>query len=452
MQILRRIFMRRLLILTAILVIIALISGAAYLGLQSGRGQNQPAAPPPLTVSVTRGDVVQSVVAPGQLESTQQAQLAMATTGTVARIDVRPGDQVRAGDTLAELDLVPLQKALDDAQRALERAQPEHARQLATAQLDLAIAQANLTKAQARTLSSATSEAVTIAQHRVEQAKNTLWGFQAQRDSACGRARDAACDAAQAAVQANEEAVRIAEVQLQTAQAQLQQDIEKARVDQAAAAQDLAVLQAQVERAQITLDRLKEGLDPTLLRNVEAAQAALEGATLKAPFDGTVIEVMAKVGETVGPNRGMILLANTAAVEVRATVTEGDLTLIEVGQAVELVFDAQPGLAVQGHVDRIVPQRIDAARALYPIYISLDEPAPGIVPGMTVDGFITIASRQDVLRLPRALVRAGAGGTARVQVWANGQIENRDVQTGLRGDVYVEIIEGLSEGEQVVSR
>ena len=434
--------MRRLLIPGAAFVAVALIGGAAYLGLQSA--QDQPAAPPPATVPVTRGDVEQSVAAPGQLECTQQAQLAMATTGTVARINVRPGEQVRAGDTLIELDLAPLQKALDDARGKLERAAPEHARQLAAAQLDLAVAQANLAKAQARTPDT-TPEAVTIAQHRLEQAKNELWGAQARRDSTCGRAHDAACDAAQAAVQSNEEAVRIAEVQLQ-------QEIAKAQADQAAHAQDLAVLQAQVDRAQIAVDRLKEGLDPTLVHNVEAAQAALDGATLKAPFDGTVLEVTVKVGETAGPSRNAILLANTAAVEVRSTVIEGDLMQVQVGQVAELVFDAQPGLTVQGHVARIVPHRGDAARPLYPVYIALDEPAPGILPGMTVDATITIAKRESVLRLPRALVRAGAGSTAQVQVWANGQIEKRDVKVGLRGDVYVEIIEGLSEGEQVVSR
>jgi HlyD family secretion protein len=437
--------MRRLLIPFAALVAIALIGAAGYWGLQAGQAQNQPASPPPQTLPVTRGDVQQSVAAPGQMECTEQVQLAVATSGQVAKINVRPGDSAREGDTLIQLDLAPLQEALDDARAALGRAEPEHARQLAAAQLDLTVAQANLAKAQATAPSGDTTpEAVTIAQHRLEQAKNTLWGVQAQRDSTCGRAQDAACDASQAAVQSNEEAVRIAETQLQ-------QEVEKAQADRAANEQELAVLQAQVERAQIAVDRLKEGLDPTLLHNVEAAQAALDGATLKAPFTGTVLDVTVKVGETAGPSRNVLLLANTQAVEVRSTVIEEDLTQVQVGQPVELFFDAQPGLTVKGHVSRIVPQRCDDARALYPVYIALDEPAPGILPGMTVDGTITVESRTGALRLPRALVRAGAGSMAQVRVWANGQIEKRDVKVGLRGDVYVEILEGLSEGEQVVS-
>lgn len=436
--------MRRLLIPIGIITAVALVGGAAYLGMQSGQAQNQVAEPPPQTVPVTRGDVEQSVAAPGEMECTREVQLGMATSGQLARLEVHPGDSVHEGDTLAELDLAPLQQALDEAQAALDRAAPEHARQLEAAELDLSVAQANLAKAQATAPADATPEAVTIAQARLEQAKNTLWGAQVQRDSTCGRAKDAACDAAQAAVQSNDEAVNIA-------QAQLQQEIDKAQADQATSQQDLAVLQAQIDRAQLAVDGLKEGLDPTLVRNVEAAQEALDGATLKAPFDGVVLDVTAKVGETAGPGHSVLLLADPSAVEVRSTVIEEDLTQVQVGQAVELAFDADPGLTVQGHVSRIVPQRCDPTRALYPVYIALDEPAPGILPGMTVDATITIDSRTNVLRLPRALVHAGSGSTTQVRVWANGQVETRQVTVGLRGDLNVEILDGLSEGDQVVS-
>jgi multidrug efflux pump subunit AcrA (membrane-fusion protein) len=74
------------------------------------------------------------------------------------------------------------------------------------------------------------------------------------------------------------------------------------------------------------------------------------------------------------------------------------------------------------------------------------------VPGMTVDASIIVAQRTGVLQLPRALVRAGADGTAQVDVWADARVEKRTVQIGLRGDVYVEILAGLREGEQVVGQ
>jgi HlyD family secretion protein len=57
-----------------------------------------------------------------------------------------------------------------------------------------------------------------------------------------------------------------------------------------------------------------------------------------------------------------------------------------------------------------------------------------------------------VLRLPRALVRAHSDGTAQVQVWLGDHAEERTVKIGLRGDQYVEILEGLREGDMVVGK
>jgi len=66
---------------------------------------------------------------------------------------------------------------------------------------------------------------------------------------------------------------------------------------------------------------------------------------------------------------------------------------------------------------------------------------------MSVDGSIVIAQKDNVLRLPRAVVRARPDGTAQIQVWAHGQIEKRQVKVGLKGDSYTEILSGLSAGE-----
>jgi multidrug efflux pump subunit AcrA (membrane-fusion protein) len=71
---------------------------------------------------------------------------------------------------------------------------------------------------------------------------------------------------------------------------------------------------------------------------------------------------------------------------------------------------------------------------------------------MSVDASIVVESRHGVLRLPRTLVRTRSDGTATVQVWTGTQSQERRVRTGLRGDAYVEILEGLDEGERVVAQ
>jgi len=70
---------------------------------------------------------------------------------------------------------------------------------------------------------------------------------------------------------------------------------------------------------------------------------------------------------------------------------------------------------------------------------------------MTADASIITASVEDVLRLPKSLVKARTGQSAKVEVWMDGYREERNVQIGLRGDRYVEILYGLQVGEQVIT-
>lgn len=174
---------------------------------------------------------------------------------------------------------------------------------------------------------------------------------------------------------------------------------------------------------------------------------------LIAPFDGVVQEVSAQLGEMMNAGDPVIQLLDPATLEARTTVTEEDYPLIQLGQPAELYFDAQPDLVVTGTVTTIVPLRDASSDSpIYPVYIALESVPDGLAPGMTVDSLILIAQRTAVLRLPRSLVRARSDGSAEIEVWANGQTETRTVQTGLRGDQYVEILSGLAEGDQVVTQ
>ena len=210
-----------------------------------------------------------------------------------------------------------------------------------------------------------------------------------------------------------------------------------ATLDAEPSASDLRQAEAAVQQASLALSR---------------AQADLEAATLVAPFGGVVLEIHAHPGQAVAAGTGLISLADSSALEAEVTVIEEDLPLVQVGQEVELFFDAQPDAIVEGTVARLVPKRLPGDRPLYPVYVALDELPEGLFPGMTVDVSIIIGGRSDVLRLPRALVRARSDGTAQVRVWTHDQIEVRTVRVGLRGDVYVEILDGLHEGEQVVGQ
>jgi len=492
--------MKRWSIWIIVILAAAAVGGAAYVGLHSTQTDKTAIPQTPATVTVTRGDVQQSVTAPGYLVSAQETVLGARISGRLDALYVRPGDAVQAGDVLAELEIGNLlervaqaevalstaQLRLNEAEKALERQIAQAERALQTAQVHLeeteranqrqiAEAQRALEMTRVRLAQSQQEPdpvAIELLRLSLDQAKNNLWYAQLERDAVKGRSgvpnymktqKDIAVGNAEIAVReaemrhqqalqpaATAEEVRLHQIEVERAKAalaELQEGVDP-------------LLTIEVERAQQELAWLKEGVDPMLASEVEQAQLALDrllaqvaDAQIVAPTDGIVLEAMVRPGDAVTEGTALILTANLAAVEARTTVIEEDLPLVQVGQTVDLFFDARPDVAIQGCVTHIVPQREPGSdRPLYPVYITPDELPEGLALGMTVDASIITASQEDVLRLPRTLARARSDGTAEVKVWIEGEAETRTVQVGLRGDVYVEIVDGLREGEEVVGQ
>jgi HlyD family secretion protein len=493
----------RMQVLLALLLVVG-IGGAGYLGMRSVTGEATPDLQAPSTVEVTRGDVRTTVTAPGHLVYVREAMLSFGVGGTLARVDVRPGDQVPAGAVLAQLDPAALQAQVRAAQAGLEvaRARLEQlladpsAAEWAAAELALASAEARLRELEAgpSAMAVASSEAeVAAARKDLESLKalpdpSTLAQAQAQFDKAtvalqqAQAAYDLVKSRADVGMLPQTLALQQATIEYEAAQANLESArrkatpvmLESARARLAAAeaslemlkagpsADELAIAALQKEAAQAALAQLAAGPSAADLqqaqasveaaeRALEAAQADLDAATLTAPFAGVVLEIHASPGEMVAPATGLVLLAECSALEVEATVIEEDLPLVQVGQEAELFFDAQPEAEVQGYVVRIIPQRVPGDRPLYPVYIAAPDLPGVLLAGMTADASIVVDSRHGVLRLPRAVVRTRSDGTATVQVWSGTRSQERSVRTGLRGDAYVEILEGLDEGEQVVA-
>jgi HlyD family secretion protein len=495
--------MKRWTLALGVVLVIGLVAGAGYLGMQSVQGKDASSTEAPSTVEVTRGDVQTTVTAPGHLVNVHETVLAFGVDGKLAQVNAQPGLKVSVGEVLAQLDQAPLlekvmtaQADLDAAQAGMEQLQagPSPA-EWAAAQLALVSAEARL-----RELTAGSSAAeIAAAEAEVATARNELALLrslpdpdtlaQAQLDKATAAlqqaqtAYDLVKDRPNVGMLPQALALQQATIDYQAAKASLDAarreatpaTLEAAQARLAAAnakldqlrkgpsADELALAELQVEKARAELAQLAAGPSAADLRQAEAvvqlaelslsrAQAELEAATLVAPSDGTVLEVSAGPGEMIAAATGLIRLADGSHLEVEASVIEEDLPLVQAGQQVELFFDAQPEAQVQGSVARIVPQRLPGDRPLYPVYITFDGLPEGLVAGMTADASIVVDSRYDVLRLPRVLVRARSDGTATVQVWTGSKVEERTVKVGLRGDVYVEILDGIEEGEEVVAQ
>lgn len=383
------------------LVAILLVSVSGYLGFATTREPE--ATPTPQTVSVTSCDVEQTVTAPGNLVNVNEAEVIMPATGRLSAVNVRVGDRVRAGQVLAELDPVTTTQA----------------------QLDLLEAQDELDKLQRRRTSldypRATDDFIKDLRKQIKAAKGTV----DELEDAASSAEDAMVKSQLLASLAG------ARENLKSLESNLNwYTSNPTDSDIVAADSELALAQAKYD----------------------AAKAVLESLEIKAPFNGIVFEVSDEAGQTYPAETALFKVGDPKALEVVANITEEDYPIVSVGQAVEIFFDARPDVTVQGKVERIIPKRLEGDRPLYNIYISLKEVPDGLADGMTSDTAITIAKREGVLCLPRATVRASSEGNTTIKVWNGTEIVDKEITTGLRGDTYVEIVSGLTEGEQVVTR
>ena len=428
--------MRTILRLGFVLVLVA-AGAAAFRQYQETQTADPPPAKP-VTVPVSRGDVVQTVTAPGQLVGLQERMLGVDVDGRLLELTVRPGSVIQAGDLIARLDAAPYETALQAAQIQLAQAQAAYRQQIAAAELAVEAGEAQVQSTEAQIPS------LTAAEINLQAARET----ETRAAYEYQKAQDRPWDPADVT-----EAYRLEWVNAQRAVELAQAEVDETISRQWSVSRQAAALSKNVAQSDLQAEFLADsGVDPTLSLAVEQAQAALNHTVITAPFAGVVLDVFARPGEQLAAGANLVLLTDPAQGEVRTTVIEEDLAQVTIGQAAEIYFDARPDVLVQGQVARIVPQRVAGeARPLYYVYLSLDEPLPeGVFPGMTADASLLIARTAEVLRLPRALVAARADGTATVQVWENGRAVAHSITTGLRGDVYVAVLEGLAEGDEVV--
>ena len=422
-----------------ILLVITAVSLAGYLGYQSVQEPEAVVAQAPVTIAVTQGEVARTVTAPGQLVGTQEMVLGMDVNGRLTQLNVRPGTVVKAGDVLAQIDPQPYADALAVAQVQLAQAEMAYERQLAEAQLGIENSELGVGQARAQV------PGLTAADVQLQAAIE----YEARAQNEYNKALDRHWEPPEVV-----EGYRL-ELEAATRQRQIAQaNYDSVLNQQWAVGQEVAARETAVEQATLAESYLRKvGVDPLLQLAVEQAQANLAATTLVAPFDGVVLNVTARVGEMVGPGFGFVVLADPQQAEVQTTVIEEDLSQVAVGQTAEIYFDARPEVAVLGEVARIVPQRVaNEARPLYHVYLSLLDPLPeSVLPGMTADASITIVAQTDVLRLPRALVQAKSDGTATLELWQGGEAITREVTVGLRGDVYIEVVDGLQVGDEVVA-
>jgi HlyD family secretion protein len=346
---------------------------------------------------VVRTEVVQSVVASGRVATPYRVDIGSQITGTVAGIPVAEGQTVKAGETLIVLEAAEASAGVKQA--------------------ELAVAQAEARLRQLRELQ------LPVAGQTLRQAEANLANARAQLDR--NRKLYASGYIGRSVLDDTERNVEVAESQVDAARKQVETAEPRGS--------DYAVAVAALDQARASL---------------QAARARLGYATVRAPYDGTLIRRDVERGDVVQPGKVLMVLAPSGETQLVLNIDERNLALLKLAQRALASADAYPGERFAAELVYINPA-VDPLRGTVEVKLRVPAPPEYLRQDMTVSVDIEIARRAGTLALPAEAVR-DANGSAWVLQVKNGRAVRQPVTVGLRGDGAVEIRGGLEAGDLVV--
>jgi len=184
---------------------------------------------------------------------------------------------------------------------------------------------------------------------------------------------------------------------------------------------------------------------------LQAAKEALAGVVIRAPRRGTILSIAGAAGDSVSANTAFITLGNLDELQVKAMVTQSDVEKLKVGQKAEVILATRPGEHHAGtvvHIDPTATTSGDLVR--YGVLIAFTRRPKDLLLGQNATITVTTGESVDAVYVPAQAARLRSDGTAVVTVATGDGTAERTVRTGVRGDQYVEIVEGLQEGDKVV--
>ncbi|MBE1237741.1 efflux RND transporter periplasmic adaptor subunit [Phaeovibrio sulfidiphilus] len=343
-----------------------------------------------LTQTVHRGSIEDTILATGTLKPARLVAVGAQVSGRVTKLRVQVGDTVRAGDLVAEIDSIPQENALK------------------TAEATLANIRAQKVEREAQLL---------LARQTFERQKRSL------------------------------EMRAVSKADYDTAEADL-----KTRNAQ------IAALDAQIAEAEVS---------------VETARVNLGYTRITAPIDGTVLSIVTQEGQTVNAVQSaptIIVLGQLDHMLIRVEISEVDVVHLSPGQPLYFTILGNTSKRWEGTLDFIepAPESIKNDSAISSSTLSTSSTTEAVyyngvftVPNpdgrlrtyMTAEVRLVLGQKDNVLIVPSSALGApNAEGRCPVRVLdAKGNVEERFVRVGLNNKVDAEILDGLSEGETVIT-
>lgn len=423
------------------------------------------AAQPALQTAIARqGNLVLRASGTGTLIAAKASSLGFKTSGTLITLKIKVGDQVKAGDLLAQLDNSNQTLQLAQAQEALNELTSPSA--IATAELAVTTAQANVINAQAALNNQQYWQNSALTQDQYANlviAKANLDKAQATYDSV--NVGDYINNAGEAQAY---QSLYNAQQAYNTAQYyfSLYSQAPTARqLNAAKATLDLAnakVVEAQNLVAALTGGTVPANATGTGLNQlnqaklaVQNAQTNLDNTNLYAPISGTVMTLSNVVGDTINSGSVFVTIADLTQPELNIYMDALDFSNLKVGYTANVTFDALPNQTFTGKVILISPQLVTIqGNSVVQGLVLLDQKqasgATLTLPlGVSASVDIIAAQANNVIEVPVQALHQLSPGNYAVFVVVGGKPTLRIVTVGLQDSTFAEIKTGLKAGEVV---
>ncbi len=430
------------------------------------------------TAAVRQGDLVLYASGTGTLVSENEVDLAFGTSGQVTQVLVKVGDQVQAGDVLAQVDDTDAQVTYTETNRALVDLTDISA--VASAQENMATAALDLQDA-INHLEYLISPTVYYWEGQVADAEQAVKEAQAAADAA-----PSSQEALDALKRAQEKLAffkdNLASAQVRYEKYYVPQNFtvktfnktSRKMESYVSAPSEYDILEARsaVTVAQASLQEYKNlytaltggevpedatGTSLTALANakiaLKSAQHTLDGTRIVAPFSGTVMAVDTRVGDTVTSSTTVITLADLSHPYLEVYLDTSDWSLIKAGEPVEVTFDMLPDQTYSGTVTSIDPGLYtESNSSVVRAYVELDATQAdfNIPLGASAAADVIGGQAREAVLVPVAALHKAGDGYA-VFVMENGKPVLRTIEVGIQDANYAEVKSGLQVGETVTT-
>ncbi len=171
--------------------------------------------------------------------------------------------------------------------------------------------------------------------------------------------------------------------------------------------------------------------------------------TFRSPVAGIVTEKKALQGMRFMPGEALYQVTDLSAVWVVADVFEQDIGLVKLGTTAKVRINAYPDKVFEGKISYVYPT-LNAATRTVPVRVELANPGLLLKPSMFAQLELPVSAKGNVVTVPiSAVIDSGTRQIVLIQK-GEGRFEPRDIKLGARSDAFVEVLEGVQDGEQVV--